>query len=174
PVKTTGGPTVPTTRPLARRTAAAPGSPTPLHVPARPPSNLTSAPATAMQTGTLCAIANNLPTLTAAASSSAAARSVAARQEATSEGAETHALCPEEERVAQHDGDEHSATEERADHGLEPRHGARAQVGEHPCHDSGQRDRVRNDLELEVDGGDRNERCQEGRRHDEARRRAEH
>src|SRR2546425_3796504 len=28
-------PTVPTTRPLARRTAAAPGSPTPLHVPAR-------------------------------------------------------------------------------------------------------------------------------------------
>src|SRR3989454_2403758 len=41
------------------------------------------------------------------------------------------------------------------------------------CSSDLQRDRVRNDLELEVDGGDRNERRQEGRRHDEARRRAE-
>src|SRR3989442_120145 len=42
-----------------------------------------------MQPGTFCAIAKNLLALTAAASWSAAARSVAARQEATSEGAET-------------------------------------------------------------------------------------
>src|SRR2546426_4844396 len=53
PVKTTLAPTALTTSPLARRTGATPGSGTPLHAPAPVPSNRTSEPTTAIQTGAL-------------------------------------------------------------------------------------------------------------------------